>query len=144
MSVAESSDWRPLTGCSSDRLTPAQSLNLQNISDLHFSPDGQLVAFVVTEPVKGTTRARHIWLLDVKTKTVRQFTNSVKTEDSPRWSPDGKRLAFLEPQSRPGLVIQVVAVRNDGVQSVVSAAHFEDDEDRVLAGIGRASRRRQE
>src|SRR5882672_1577400 len=79
----------------SDRLTPAQTLNLQNISDLHFSPDGQLVAFVVTEPVKGTTRARHIWLLDVKTKTVRQFTNSVKAEDSPRWSPDGKRLAFL-------------------------------------------------
>jgi Tol biopolymer transport system component len=45
--------------------------------------------------VKGTTRARHIWLLDVKTKEVRQFTNSSKTEDTPRWSPDGKRLAFI-------------------------------------------------
>jgi dipeptidyl aminopeptidase/acylaminoacyl peptidase len=78
-----------------DRLTPALSLNLQNISDLHFSPDGEQVAFVLTEPVKGATRARHIWLLDVKAKTVRQFTNSTKSEDSPRWSPDGKRLAFL-------------------------------------------------
>lgn len=79
----------------SERLTPAQALNLQTISDLHFSPDGDQVAFVVTEPVKGTTRARHIWLLNVRTRAVRQFTNSTKSEDFPRWSPDGRRLAFL-------------------------------------------------
>lgn len=78
-----------------NQLTPAQLLSLRTISDLRFSPDGQYVAFVVTEPVKGTTRARHIWLLDIKTKEVRQFTNSSKTEDTPRWSPDGKRLAFI-------------------------------------------------
>jgi len=79
----------------SNQLTPAQMLNVRSISDLRFSPDGEHVAFVLTEPVKGTTRARHIWMLDVKTKEVRQFTNSAKNEDSPRWSPDGKRLAFL-------------------------------------------------
>jgi dipeptidyl aminopeptidase/acylaminoacyl peptidase len=78
-----------------NQLTPAQLLSLRTISDPRFSPDGQYVAFVVTEPVKGTTRARHIWLLDVKTKEVRQFTNSSKNEDTPRWSPDGKRLAFI-------------------------------------------------
>ena len=78
-----------------NQLTPAQFLNVRTISDLRFSPDGQLLAFVVTEPVKGTTRARHIWILDVRTKEVRQFTNSAKTEDTPRWSPDGKRLAFV-------------------------------------------------
>lgn len=74
---------------------PAQLLNLRTISDLRFSPDGQHVAFVVTEPVKSTTRARHIWMLDVKTREVRQFTNSAKVEDTPRWAPDGKRLAFI-------------------------------------------------
>jgi dipeptidyl aminopeptidase/acylaminoacyl peptidase len=77
------------------QLTPAQALNVRSISDLHYSPDGEVLACVVTEPVKGTTRARHIWLLNVKTQELRQFTNSPKSEDSPRWSPDGKQLAFL-------------------------------------------------
>ena len=78
-----------------DRLTPAQALNLRTITDLHFSPNGEELAFVVSEPVKGITRARHIWLFNVRTKELRQFTNSPKNEDTPRWSPDGKRIAFL-------------------------------------------------
>jgi hypothetical protein len=45
-------------------LTPESSLNLRAIADLQFSPDGARLAFVVTEPPKGTDRARHIWLYD--------------------------------------------------------------------------------
>jgi dipeptidyl aminopeptidase/acylaminoacyl peptidase len=76
-------------------LTPETSLNLRSISDLQFSPDGARLAFVVTEPPKGERRARHIWLYDKKSGVVRQFTFSAKDETSPRWSPDGKELAFL-------------------------------------------------
>jgi dipeptidyl aminopeptidase/acylaminoacyl peptidase len=76
-------------------LTAQQAINTRAISDLHFSPDGARVAMVVSEPPKGTTRIRHIWLLDVASHDLRQFTNSAKSEESPRWSPDGKRLAFL-------------------------------------------------
>jgi dipeptidyl aminopeptidase/acylaminoacyl peptidase len=76
-------------------LTPEASLNLRSISDLQFSPDGARVAFIVTEPPKGERRARHIWLYDKKPGAVRQFTFSAKDETSPRWSPDGKQLAFL-------------------------------------------------
>ena len=76
-------------------LTPEASLNLRSISDLQFSPDGTRVAFVVTEPPKDERRARHIWLYEKKSGVVRQFTFSAKDETSPRWSPDGKQLAFL-------------------------------------------------
>jgi dipeptidyl aminopeptidase/acylaminoacyl peptidase len=76
-------------------LTPEMAITLQSESDLHFSPDGTRVAFVVTGPIKDTGRKRHIWMLDVATRQVRQLTYSDKSEFSPRWSPDSRMLAFL-------------------------------------------------
>src|SRR6266478_5444365 len=85
----------PPKASASKLLTPEASLSLRSISDLQFSPDGSRLAFVVSEPPKGERRARHIWLYDKQSGSIRQFTYSAKTEISPRWSPDGKQLAFL-------------------------------------------------
>ena len=76
-------------------LTPEHTLQVRQISDLRFSPDGRRLVFTVSEPVKGTTRNTHLWMLDVSTREVRQFTYSAKSERSPRWSPDGRQVAFL-------------------------------------------------
>ena len=92
-------------------LTPEASLNLRTISDLQFSPDGTRLAFVVTEPSKGERRARHIWLYDKQSGSIRQFTYSAKTEISPRWSPDGKQLAFLSNRDDDQ---QIYVMRADG------------------------------
>ena len=93
------------------KLTPEASLNLRAISDLQFSPDGVRVAFVVTEPPKGERRARHIWMYDQPSGGVRQFTFSAKDESSPRWSPDGKQLAFLSNRDDQQ---QIYVMRADG------------------------------
>ena len=95
----------------SKTLTPEASLNLRSIADLRFSPDGSKLAFVVTEPAKGENRARHIWLWEKKTGSARQITFSGKGESSPRWSPDGRQLAFL---SNRGEFQQIYAMRMDG------------------------------
>jgi len=92
-------------------LTPEASLTLRTISDLQFSPDETRVAFVVTEPPKGDRRARHIWLYDKKSGSVRQFTFSPKDESAPRWSPDGKQLAFLSNRDEQQ---QVYVLRMEG------------------------------
>ena len=92
-------------------LTPEASLTLRTISDLQFSPDETRVAFVVTEPPKGDRRARHIWLYDKKSGSVRQFTFSPKDESAPRWSPDGKLLAFLSNRDEQQ---QVYVLRMEG------------------------------
>ena len=77
------------------QLTPEQAISRRQLSDVRISPDGERVCFVVAEPPKGATRSRHIWMLDVRSREVRGFTNSAKSEYSPRWSRDGKKLAFL-------------------------------------------------
>lgn len=92
-------------------LTPEAAMTLRQISDLQFSPDGERLAFVVAEPPKGEGRARHVWLLVEKSGAARQFTFSAKSETSPRWSPDGKSLAFLSNREEAN---QIYVMRADG------------------------------
>ncbi len=74
--------------------TPERAIGRRLISDLQPSPDGRRLAFVVAEPPKGDKRMRHVWVLDVPTREALQLTRSAKSEWAPRWSPDGRRLAF--------------------------------------------------
>lgn len=78
-----------------DSLTPDLALSIRRPSDPRFSPDGRHLAFVVTEPPDSTGASSHIWMLDLATQSVRRFTNSSQSEWSPRWPPDGHRLAFV-------------------------------------------------
>jgi dipeptidyl aminopeptidase/acylaminoacyl peptidase len=97
-------------------LTPEASLSLRSISDLQFSPDALRVAFVVAEPPKGERRARHVWLYEKESGAVRQFTFSAKDESSPRWSPDGKQIAFLSNRDDQQ---QIYVMRADGGEAAV-------------------------
>ena len=92
-------------------LTPEVAITMRTPSDIHFSPDGKRVAFVLNDPLKGTGRKRHIWILDVASRQARQFTFSEKSESSPRWSPDGHTLAFL---SSRGDQTQIYFIQTDG------------------------------
>lgn len=76
-------------------LTPEASLNIHFLSDLQLSPDGSRLAFVVSEAPKAEKRAQHVWMYEKSKNAARQFTFSNKSENTPRWSPDGTRLAFL-------------------------------------------------
>ena len=74
---------------------------LRDVRDPQLSPDGQWVAYVVaTIDAKEDKGNTHVWLVGYDGKNDRQITFSTDSEASPRWSPDGKYLAFTS--SRPG------------------------------------------
>jgi dipeptidyl aminopeptidase/acylaminoacyl peptidase len=99
-----------------DRLTIDQVVDIREPADLQFSPDGARVALSVQEPPTAAKPAqRHIWVLDTGTRELRQWTSSTKSEHSPRWSPDGRTLAFLSDREE---TTQIWLMRVDGGEAV--------------------------
>src|SRR4030095_11332178 len=72
-------------------------LTLKTISGAQISPDGEWVAYTVTNAdFKQDAFVTQIWLAETggKGRTL-QLTRGEKSSTNPRWSPDGQRLAFL-------------------------------------------------
>jgi len=80
--------------------TVDQILSLKRAGSPEISPDGRWVAYTVRETNwDDNSYDQQIWLADVRTGATRQLTNSRKSSQSPAWSPDGSRLAFISDRS---------------------------------------------
>ena len=86
-------------------ITPQDLAAVRAVSNPRISPDGQWVAFEVSEPTPAgkasVSRNIDIWLVstDGKSRPVR-FTNAPSREYAPAWSPDGNYLAYLSDKGR--------------------------------------------
>ncbi len=75
----------------------AEDVNvIHDPSMIHLSPDARQAVFAVsTLDEKGEKMLSHLWHLDLPEGEVRQFTFAQERAMMPRWSPDGRWIAFI-------------------------------------------------
>ncbi|HYC33518.1 MAG TPA: hypothetical protein VEB59_14615, partial [Gemmatimonadales bacterium] len=93
----------------------ADLVRLRTVSDPQLSPDGAWVAYTVSfaDTLKDK-RDSDIWMVSWDGARQMRLTSSPEREHTPRWSPDGSRLAFLSARQDPRESDQVWILPRDG------------------------------
>lgn len=87
-------------------------LAVKGVSDPQLSPDGRRVVYVVSELDRATDKTNSdLWLVPASGGEPKRLTTAAGADNHPRWSPDGKTIAFT---SNRGGTTQVWCLPLDG------------------------------
>jgi dipeptidyl aminopeptidase/acylaminoacyl peptidase len=108
----------------SQPITPEDVLSLREVRELQLAPDGKQVAFRIREPADPklplAPRVTNIWIVSTDgNQPPHPLIPNLKNATTPRWSPDGRWLAFLSDHEKSAgdaskATNQIYLVRSDG------------------------------
>ena len=100
---------------------PEDIWNWHNLRDPQISPDGRHVAYLDEWNDRAIdAKCANLWLVTIGDKQARRLTDGAWRDRSPRWSPDGTRIAWIS--GRGG--IHVLAL-DSGQEGAIEAAPLE-------------------
>lgn len=104
-------------------MTIVDLIEVPSVRDAQLSPDGRQVLYVRSDADWEKNRTvSHIWRIGADGSGAIQLTNGESGEGSPRWSPDGRRIAFTANRGEPeGSQIWLLA--NDGGEARALTSH---------------------
>ena len=76
-------------------LQPADLSRLKSIGDVHISPDASRVAYAIVNSDRPGRPYSQVWIMNVATGQSTRLGPPAGTASSPRWSADGRFIAFL-------------------------------------------------
>ena len=81
---------------------PEESMNIKSISQVNMSENGKYITYVVREAVMEKEKSEYlsqIWVSATDKSFNEKYTHSNKSSTSPKFSPNGKSIAFLSVRS---------------------------------------------
>ena len=114
-SVVTAQDKRPMT--------IVELIDLPSVGSPRLAPDGSQILYTRTgTDWKKNGRTTHIYRIDADGSGEVQLTNGEEGESSPRWSPDGMRVAFLAKRGEDSET-QIYMMRNRGGEASPLTEH---------------------
>jgi len=111
----------PWAAAAQQPMTPDDVVGYKAVSSPAISPDGQRTVFVVREAdLDGNRFTQHLWRYDAGAAGSRKVTFEGTRNVSPRWSPDGRVVAFL---SNRGDRTQIYLLPRDGGEARPLTSH---------------------
>jgi dipeptidyl aminopeptidase/acylaminoacyl peptidase len=106
-------------------MTLVDVMNVPQVSDPQVSSNGREILYVLSQPNwKANKRIGHIWKVNSDGSGAMQMTSGTDGENSPRWSPDGKTIAFIAKRgTEPDAAAQILLISDAGGEAQALTTH---------------------